>query len=392
MKVALDARALTWATTRGIGRYQFNLANELIKLGVEIFLVVEKTNFFITPPQRAKIIEVPVSAPKKIKALLWSQIALPRKIKQLPIDLYHNTADNGLPLFCPVPSVITIHDISPLLFPQFSYNFWPLSRKIIYKTHLLINKFSKAEIIAVSKTTKNDLVRHFKINPARINVVYNGFNPPKLFSEQKIEENLKRFPIKSDYFLFVGGIEPRKNLLFLVKAFNRYLQEVNANEVLVISGETEKYIEAIICCQEIQEYFKTAEGAMVKNKVIFTGEVSEEEKASLMKKSIALVYPSVYEGFGFPPLEAASIGVPVITSPVSGMLEVAKEFALFASPDNLKELSEAFKKIKNKDLRNKLVAQGLIRARQFSWTATAKKTLLVYEKILNKSARATVIK
>ena len=74
------------------------------------------------------------------------------------------------------------------------------------------------------------------------------------------------------------------------------------------------------------------------------------------------------------------------------MLEVAKEFALFASPDNLKELSEAFKKIKNKDLRNKLVAQGLIRARQFSWTATAKKTLLVYEKILNKSARATVIK
>lgn len=392
MKVALDARALTWSTQRGIARYQFNLANELIKLGVKVFLIVEKSNFFISPPEKAEVFEVPIFFKKTIGPLIWSQLTLLKKLKQLPIDLYHNTDNDRLPFFCSVPSVITIHDISPFVFPQFSYNFWPLVRKIIYKTNLLINKYSKAEIITVSRATRNDLIRYLKINPARINVVYNGFNPPEIPKEYDIKKTISKFSLRSPYFIYLGGIEPRKNLLFLVQAFNKYLKETQAREKLVIVGETGKYIEAVNCYRQIQDYLNSTAGKNLKGEIIFTGEITEKEKGVLLKKSIALVYPSLYEGFGFPPLEAASLGVPVISSPTSGILEVAGEFALLASPYKIGELATAFKKIKNKNIRKKLISLGLKKIKEYSWAKTAKETLLVYEKALRKLSKSAVTK
>lgn len=386
MRVALDARALTWPTIRGITLYQFHLADELIKLGVEVTLIVEKNNFFLSPPKDAKIIEIPAFGPKKIIGLMWSQIALPQKLRRLPVDIYHATDNVRFPLFSPLPSTITIHDISPLTLPELSYNNWSFWSKISYKTHMLINKYSQAKIIAVSHATKNDLVRILKINPDKITVVHNGFTIPQTPKDDKIKMLLKKYYLREPYYLYIGGIEPRKNLIFLVKSFNQFIKETGGKEKLVIVGQTEKFFEARTVYQQITGFLQSPEGSTVKERVIFTGPVDEEEKGALLKKAIALIYPSLYEGFGLPPLEAASIGLPVITTRVAGIKEVSNKFALFVSPSNPRELVEAFNKIKNPYLRKRLIKAGIQSAKEFSWAKTAKKTLAIYESILKRSS------
>jgi len=294
---------------------------------------------------------------------LWSQIFLPIYLfLHRKIDAYFSPA-HYLPSFCPVPQIVTIHDVAYLYYPN------DFTRKDLWQlknwTKFSVNKASK--IIAVSKTTKKDIIKNYEINEAKIDVVYNGFE--KNVSNQKGKGNLK------SYVLFVGTIQPRKNLEVLVDAFNKFVQ-INKNYKLVIVGKKGWLYKSI---------FEKVKKMNLEKKIIFTDHVSDEKLVTFYKNAFCLVIPSLYEGFGIPLLEAMSYGCPTVVSMNSSLPEIGGEASLYFDPKNSSDLLEKLIYLKNNDQsRKELISKGKKRIKNFSWKKCAKETLDIIVKTVKK--------
>ena len=340
----------------GVENYSYFLINELIKLDPEITLISPKKININT-----KQLIIPFSR-------LWTQIRLSwevlrnKKINNLFVP------SHLLPLIYPKNSTITIHDVAWKYVPK-SYGF--LSKLYLeWGTKFAIKHANK--IITPSKVTKNDLIKFFcrdEINHVyakKITVIPLGFEENKI-SISKNKENT----IIGNYFLFLGRLEHKKNTDTLIKAFTLFSKN-NKDTKLVLAGFAGRGGKEII--NNIPE--------KLKNRIIITGYVSGETKHVLLKNALCFVFPSRYEGFGIPLLEAMNYNLPIIASNIPTSKEVASDNALFFETENANELFEQMQKINNnKNLREEIIQNHQKTLKKYSWEECAIKTLKVLKEV-----------
>ena len=373
MRIGINASKVFDVHT-GVGRYTSNLCRSILKTGSK------KDYYFYTPGRMGNTIMTDIegtilgkprtSIQNNTLRILWEQIVLPIYSRKDRLDLFHYT-DHALSLlFRKGPIIITVHDIAYIRFPDLLNK----SRQI-YKKFILRESIKRASIIiADSYSTKRDIVEFFGINEKKIKVVHLGvesrFRPVSNVEEYRLKNKLP-----SKMILNVGTLEPRKNVVTLMKAFRKLREKGFEGYKLVIAGDKGWLYE---------EIFKEVDRSDLKHEILFLGVVRDEDLPMLYNCADIFVYPSLYEGFGLPPLEAMACGVPVITSNISSLPEVVGDAGIMVDPTDANFLSDAMCRVlKDKKLRLRMRNMGLERSKLFSWDNTAKKMLKIYDEALS---------
>jgi len=366
MKIGIDARMLGYS---GIGRYIKNLIQKVLQIDQEneylIFIQKgQKGNQQSTIHQQEKVKIIEVDAPiYSIK----EQYNFLKTTAREKLDVMHFTHFN-VPLLYHGPFVVTIHDLTPLYFPGKKRN--SFLQRFAYQ--LILKKALKGaqRIIAVSKFTKQDIIKHFPDVRQKIVVIYEGVGEPL-----RIKESEKKLP--KPYLLYVGVWREHKNLVGLIRAFNQvksfgqkhqnWLQGLK----LILVGKPDPYY------PEVPE---TAHLSPFSKDIIFTGFLSEEELAFLYQNAEAFVFPSFYEGFGLPPLEAMSYQTPVISSKAGALPEILQDAALYFNPYQTDQMAEKIiQLLTNSKLKQEMIEKGLRQMKKYSWTKMAQETLKQYQ-------------
>jgi glycosyltransferase involved in cell wall biosynthesis len=309
------------------------------------------------------------SAPVRIA---WEQTILPLMALRKRFDLLHCPV-NVVPFFSPVPTVLTIHDLIFLRFPQ---GYKPAKR--LYLTLMTRLSARRARrVIAVSEATRQDVLELLRVAPRRVVTVHNGVGEEfKPMAEAAGTEFREEKELGERVLLFIGTLEPRKNLETAIRAFSILAKEPGMEDIqFVIGGSKGWYFDTI---------FNEAErtGLVEGGRVRFLGRVPEEELPLWYNVASAAVYPSRYEGFGLPALEAMSCGTPVITSTTAALREVVGEAGLLVGPDDVAGWAGAMRSVlTNRDLAQSLAEHGRKRAATFSWDKCAQETLKVYRSV-----------
>jgi glycosyltransferase involved in cell wall biosynthesis len=330
---------------------------------------VEHPGMFDYPNYR--VIELKTNSP--ISIALWRQFALPAQIAKLNIDLFHFPAFIAS-LRADVPTVVTIHDVCFHLFPEA----FSLLRRHYYKFIIPRSIARSTAVIADSESTRKDILDNFPATRRNIlSSVHLGVDPVRFFQDTdagRREALRKQYGLPEQFILYVGTLEPRKNIPRLIKAFADGVVGKGLPHDLVIAGRKGWMFD---------EIFKTAHTLKIGDRVHFTGFVEPEQLAALYSMARALAYPSLYEGFGLPCLEAMSCGTPVVTSNRSSLPEFAGDCGLTVDPESVDSIAAALEKICTDDKCHRdLARRGVQRARHYSWLTTAKKTLEVYNRVL----------
>lgn len=383
MLIGIDASRYSHAQATGVEWYSHHIINGLIEqidrneedkliLYSREPLVFEEKIEEIIKHKRARF-ENKVLCSKK----LWTLWKLSREMELHPPDVLF-VPSHVLPLSRPKHSVITIHDVA-FKYLKTAYGFWEY-KYLNWSTKYAVKHATK--IIVPSEATGNDLVRFYNCSPEKIAVIPHGFKAPKApkkttgdpFTEYEI---FRYFKMDKDtpYILFVGRLESKKNLERLIKAFARFV-DGHPDYKLVLAGKRGVGFANIM--RTVQELNMT-------EKVIMMGYVSEDEKDVLMQNCKIFAFPSLYEGFGFPILEAFHFGKPVLTSHVSCLPEVAKDAAHYCDPYDVESIENGLTKLVSDEAYAKeLVGKGEERLKDFSWAKAAKLVLSVLESLNTK--------
>jgi glycosyltransferase involved in cell wall biosynthesis len=288
----------------------------------------------------------------------WYDIKIPAVLRKYKAEIFVSP-DGFCSLTTRVPQCIVVHDLAFLHYPSHSKR----AHQVFLRRY--IPKFIKKAktIVTVSEFSKQDIVRHYKTDPEKINVVYNAakeiFKP---VTASAAEVTKKKYTEGKEYFLYVGAIHPRKNLKNLLKAFSIFKKRQQSNLMLVIAGRLAWKYDSFV--QDLKKY-------KYRHDVVLLGYVEENELARIMASAYSLVYVSLFEGFGIPVLEAMKCGVPVITSIHSSMEEVAKDAALYADPRSFEDIAEKMMLIyKDEKLREELIEKGRSAALGYTWAKT----------------------
>ena len=308
---------------------------------------------------------------KEIKWLrLWTQGGLALQTFKDKLDVLFVPA-HTLPLIRKpgLKTIVTVHDLGSEYLPSMHQ----LKQRVYLGFMQKIQLKTASKIIAVSKATKEDLVKRIGIDHAKISVVYEGFDK-ELFKPVKNNQIIKKYNLKyHDYFLFVGTIQPRKNLERLIRAF---AIDLRGGTKLVIAGQKGWMSDQI---------YALPKKLGIENRVKFLGYVPEEDLPALYSGAIALTFPSLFEGFGLPILEAQACGCPVLTSNISSMPEVAGPpaggGAVYVNPYSVSDVVKSIIRIKNQESRIKLIKAGFENIKRFSWEKCARETLEMLENL-----------
>lgn len=379
-KIGIDAR-FYGPIGKGLGRYIQEVVDNVIKM--------DSYNDYVVFLRKDNFDELVIDEFKNVKKVLvdvqWyslkEQLLMPFYIWKEKLDLIHFPHFN-VPFFVPCKFIVTIHDLILTKFKTvrattlhpFIYELKNLAYRTIIKRAL--NKSKK--ILTVSEFTKNDIIEQFKIKPDKIEVIYEGVanlakGRDSLFVA-KLDNNevLRDYDINYPFLLYVGNAYPHKNLDFLITSFKK-VYEKNNNLRLVLVGKEDYFYKNIK--QLVEEEFSNIQD----KPVIFSGYVPDDKLEIFYKKALVYVFPSLYEGFGLPPLEAMAKGCPVLSSNVSSMPEILADAALYFNPrDEQDFLNKLDLILKDRDLREKLVKVGEIRCQKFNWWDCAFKTWQIY--------------
>lgn len=428
MKIGIDCRSmlnLRGGELAGVGHYTYYLVKNLLKIDQENQYVLFVDHKFSSESDFAndncKIVKFPFYEYKKYLPVAYSQMLITSFLNREKLDLFHSPA-NIVPLFYSRPSVVTIHDLAIYRFPEFFPRSF-LSRQA-FSTKILVPKtlIKAKKIIAVSKNTKKDIIENFGIPEDKINVVYEGFDSAgkNLAVGANFKNVSDKYGIGDKYFLFVGTIEPRKNLIRLIHAFRNLMMVYDSPArgcQLILAGNRGWYDE------EVFESIATANASILakdnrrsgkerrrgldirpeesrqkdgerrkdverrKNDPIkYIGYITNEEKFALMANAVSFVFPSLYEGFGLPILEAMSVGTPVITSNGSSLCELAdSSCGHLVDPSSEADIANAMQTVLTDEGHCESCKKVCLqKTEQFSWEKCANETLEVYMAALKK--------
>ena len=372
MKIGIDARAAKWYRGTGIGTYAYQLIHSLNKID-------NYNDYLLFVPEDCKL-NIPFQKNFHIENIaqynqnnFWNEVTVCNNLIDKSMDIYHVPQNGiGLPKDKNCPFVITLHDVIPCRMPE-----------TVGDQYLKIFNEKLPDIIplcdgiiTVSEYSKEDIIKAFNFPREKIYVTYLAsediYKPyDKALSKSIIKKN---YFITGDYILYVGGFSPRKNILGLLDSFSLLLPKLKKDMKLVIAGIKGKSYEM---------YRKRAEDLHIEGSVIFPGFISMDHMPFLYNACELFVYPSFYEGFGLPPIEAMACGVPVITSNATSIPEIVKDSTLLVNPYDINDLSEKMYNVLHDDfLRQSLITKGLKRASDLTWEHTAKGTLDAYKNIL----------
>jgi glycosyltransferase involved in cell wall biosynthesis len=383
MKIGIDAR-FYGAIGKGLGRYTQKLIENLEKISAQggpasgwdnqYFIFLKKENFDDYDPKNNNFHKV-------LADYRWytlsEQINMPRILNKYKLDLVHFPHFN-VPLFYRKKFVITIHDLILLHFPTIRGTtlnplfYWLkfLAYKIIIKSAIKRAR----RIIAVSNFTRNDILENYKVSPDKIAVTYEACDYFNTVPRDEDKEFIRNYGLLDEnrgiikrYILYVGNAYPHKNLEALVLAFSK-VKEKNLHLVLI--GKEDYFYKRLK---------KLTKGKNIRN-IIFTDFVPDVGLSAIYRYAQFYIFPSLYEGFGLPPLEAMACGVPVASSNHSCLREILGESAYYFNAKDRKEIIKAIEELlKNEDLKNRLVRLGHERVKNYSWEKMARQTLKIYK-------------
>lgn len=348
MRIAVDARALQGPAT-GVGRYLEGLLGAWLDLAAGDSFVLLGCRALTLPASIASRVETRVT-PVPLPGTLWLQTAAPAAAARAGAELFFGPLGVA-PLAARIPVVLTVHDLTPILFPQ-----WHHARNRLGFEPFLAASVRKAKrIAAVSESTRRDLVARVPQAEGKCSVVPNGFVSPGVVSPFRAERS---------YVLFLGTLEPRKNVERLVSAMERLWDAEPGFPDLVLAGGDGWGL------PRFAERLRASRHAA---RIRRLGYVDAPTAASLVSGARLLAYPSLYEGFGLPPLEAMALGTPVVASSSSSLPEVVGDAGLLPDPESVEAIAAAILRAeRDEKWRTEARARGLVRAARFTWTAAAR--------------------
>jgi len=378
MRIGIDCRTIlnpAGGELAGIGHYTYYLVKNLLaqdkKNTYVLFFDFRMKDIKEFEQKNVEIVYFPFSQYKKFLPFAYSHVLAAAEIKSRNVDVYHAPA-NVIPMNYSRPSVLTIHDMAIYKHPEW----FPGGQNFSIKT-LVPSSIKKASrIIAVSQSTKKDIVQLMKVPAGNIDVVYEAGNQEKIPSEKDSAGIIKKYKINKNFVLYLGTLEIRKNIDRLIKAWEK-----------VCESKPKKFAEwqLVIAGQKgfgFAENFNAIKSSKVGHKIRYIGYVPADDKNKLMKTASIFAFPSLYEGFGLPVIEAMAMGTPVLTSNVSSLPEVVGDSAVMVNPQKVEDIAKKLENmIGNKRLLYKIVQKGKLQIKKFSWKECAKKTLAVYDKV-----------
>lgn len=374
MHICIDTRGAKLYAGTGIGTYTARLMENLISIddrntysffwpndGYEFLLGRNNINLTLFGEKNKKF---------------WDGVFMPAQVKRNNYDVFH-LPQNGLGLpkdkFCPY--IATIHDLIPYVMPDTCGKSY--LERFTDEMPYIIEQCDK--IITVSEYSKRDIIKYFGTSPEKIEVIYLAADSRfKMMEKEKAWSFLrKEYSYSNDFILYLGGFSPRKNVDGLLEAYRRVYKELPGHYELILLGASK---------DNHYELRKKAADMGLSDRIIFAGYVPYEHLPYFYNCSSLFVYPSFYEGFGLPPLEAMTCGTPTITTNVTSIPEVVKDGAVLVNPNDIDELSQSmFNLLSDMELRELLSQKALRRAYNFSWKKTALDTISVYEAVCNGS-------
>lgn len=373
MRFAIDARGINLYKGTGIGTYTENLLKNMLDLDHENYYHIywSGDNYESFTRSNTKVI----MASKKHHRF-FEQYYFPDNTKSENINLFHIPQNGiGISEYTDCKKIVTIHDLIPYVMPE------TVGKGYLTKFLRELPKVMELSdgIITVSEWSKKDILKFFPIDENKVFVT--PLAADKKYTQldkEKCRFELKnKYNISKPFILYIGGFSPRKNVKALLIAFSQVFSKLNHEYELVIVGANR---DDGSCLSKMSNSLDVA------SNIIFTGYVPESDLPILYNGCDVFAYPSLYEGFGLPPLEAMSCGTPVITSNISSIPEVVGDGGILIDPFNTASLMEALEMVINDDsMRNDLIKKALLRIEQFSWKKTAEKTIDIYKTIVQES-------
>lgn len=379
MNIAIDIRTIKERMS-GVGYYIKNISKNLLsidKINNYYFLTNQKESNVlrgIDNNRNPEIIRTFISNENHVLGDLWENTIFPLKLKRRNIDIFHGPAFLIPLVKIGYRSIATVYDLIVFLFPgsiPFKYG--------LYMKELLKLVAKRADkIVAVSNNTRSDLIDILNVPEEKIEVVYGAaderFYP--ISDKERLENIRRKYRINKNVILCVGNLEPRKNLLKVFEAYYILKDKIGKDYEIVICGERKWAFDLIK--SSIKRYG-------IEDSIIFTGYVPDEDMPFLYNLADLFVFPSLYEGFGIPMLEAMKCGIPTVVSRTSSMPEVVGNSAMLINPHDAEEIANSiYLLVTDSDLRREKIDAGKARAREFSWEKSAIKMIKIYEELGHK--------
>jgi len=369
MRFGLDGLPLCKKKT-GVGHYTFELGRALAAIASDHeFEIVSPSAFSsidASLPPNLKLVNAGLDS---LRRRGWWSIYLPRYCRRASFALFHGT-NFALPYWASCPTVLTIHDLSLLLYPETHEK--RLVRRARVKLPLTARKATA--IITPSETVKGEVCEHLGVRADKVFAIPEAaracFYPMPVAESRLVSE---RLGVEAEFILFVGTVEPRKNLLTLVRAFEQIIRSNSSKLQLVIAGE-KGWLSG-----DLMDYLRDSQ---LGERVLFTGHLPDEDLRALYSSCRVFVYPSLYEGFGLPLLEAMACGAPVVTSRIPSIVETVGDVARLISPTDVDDLARGITALlDDAGEREHRSTAGIAHAKKFSWERTASATWEVYQKL-----------
>jgi glycosyltransferase involved in cell wall biosynthesis len=361
--IGLNGRFLV-AQRTGVQRSAYRLFRTVIEQGDQFNFILFTGDSEIFAPEwqrpNVQVVTSPLSQRTVMRNHIWEQFELPRLAKRFGVDLLHSPA-NLAPIAYSGKSIVNIHDLCFLVQPAW----FSMSFRLIYRW--LVPKIARNSSIVVTNSnySKNDILKFLRLSVDRIRLTYWSVDPIFYEFNQPLH-------MRDDRIIFVGSLEPRKNLIGLLRAFSIYKQRhpESQTRLTVVGCESPLFADVGINRQDVRK------------DVDFRGYISDRELAELFGRSRALIYPSFYEGFGFPPLEAMAAGTPVVTSRTSSLPEVVGDAALLVDPYSPEDIADNIARALNPETAATLARGGFEQVKKFSWDKVGQHMLAIYSEIL----------
>lgn len=370
VRIAIDASTIS--TQGGPRTYVLGLIDALLRIDK----VNEYIVFYNDPVHLGRFpLATEVVLPgKNPLARLWREhVLLPLACRRERVDVLH-CPKSAIPYFMPCPVVVTLHDLIPLKHPETE----KFAAQMYWRLQIPIAARRSSFIITDSEHARQEILEDFDCPPEKVKAIMLGFDPlmNKLREAADGDKICLKYGLPSEYLLYVGTIQPRKNLDTLIQAFSRLKRSGSVDHKLVIVGRKGWLYERLFA--DIREM-------NLESEIIFTGFVPDEELPFIYDRARVFLYLSLFEGFGLPPLEAMACGIPVITSNTTSLPEVVGDAGITVNPTDIGAVELALKQVlSDPTLATRMKEAGRSRARLFSWDATARQTLEIYQQIYKK--------